>query len=194
AGLRSAPPPGPGTSRSVARSSPASVVPPTADLAATLAALPIVIEDVRAVVAPAAVVSYPGGWRPSSVVTLGGAGATGCGEHVGWDDAAHVAFQRRLPAVPRGGWRLGAWVEALAAAGGSLYDRAALEAAAIDLALCQRGTSFLALAGTTVDSVRYVVSFARDADPVAVARTHPGVELKIDVDPAWDDATFAALA
>ena len=169
-------------------------MPPTADLRATLASLPVVIETITGTIAPAAVPSYPGGVRPSSVVTLAGAGAVGRGEHVGWDDAAHVAFQDRLAAVPRGTWLVGEWAAAIAGAGAPPYDRAALEAAAIDLALRQRATTFLALAGATADSVRYVVSFERFADPIAVARMHPDVSLKIDVDPAWDDATFAALA
>jgi L-alanine-DL-glutamate epimerase-like enolase superfamily enzyme len=169
-------------------------VPPTADLGTTLAALPVVIEEVTGVMAPAAVPSYPGGTRPSSVVRLGGGAAVGHGEHVGWDEAAHRAFHDRLADVPRGSWHVGAWSAAVAARGAPPYDRAALEAAAIDLALRQRGTSLLALAGVASGSVRYVVSFERVADPVAVARTHPHVALKIDVDPAWDDTTFAALA
>jgi hypothetical protein len=169
-------------------------VPPTADLAATLAALPVVIEDVTGAIAPAAVPSYPGGIRPSSVVTLAGAGAIGHGEHVGWDDAAHRTFHERLAAVPRGTWRVGAWAAAVGESGAPPYDRAALEAAAIDLALRQHGTSFAAVADSRIGSVRYVVSFERHGDPVAIARNHPAVELKIDVDPAWDDDTFAALA
>jgi L-alanine-DL-glutamate epimerase-like enolase superfamily enzyme len=168
-------------------------VPPTADLTATLAALPVVIEEVTGVVAPAAVPSYPGGVRPSSVVTLAGRGSVGLGEHVGWENAAHVAFRDRLATLPRGSWRVGEWTAAVAANGAPPYDRAALEAAVIDLALRQQGTSFIACAGGTTGPVRYVVSFERVADPVSVARTHPGVALKIDVDPAWDDATFAAL-
>jgi L-alanine-DL-glutamate epimerase-like enolase superfamily enzyme len=169
-------------------------VPPTADLGATLAALPVVIEEAAGTIVPAAVPSYPGGVRPSSVVTLAGGGALGRGEHVGWEDAAHVAFQNRLRALPRGTWRVGDWSAAVAASGASAYDRATLEAAAIDLALRQHDTSFLALAGATAGSVRYVVSFERATDPAAVAQLHPRVELKIDVDPTWDDRTLASLA
>ena len=169
-------------------------MPPTADLVATLAALPVVIEDITGVVAPAAVPSYPGGVRPHSVVTLAGPGAVGRGEHVGWDEAAHRVFIARLAVLPRGTSCVGAFAAAVAESGAPPYDRAALEAAAIDLGLAQRGTSLLAFAGATAGSVRYVVSFERCADPVAVARTHPAVGLKIDVDPTWDDATFAALA
>jgi L-alanine-DL-glutamate epimerase-like enolase superfamily enzyme len=74
------------------------------------------------------------------------------------------------------------------------YDRAALEAAGLDLALRQRGTNLFRLTETPPGAVRYVVSFGRVADPVAEAQRHGDVELKIDVDPAWDDATLARLS
>src|SRR5581483_3502523 len=135
--------------------------------------------------------SYPGERRPHSVVTLTGDGRAGMGEHVGWSDAEHAAFARAAAAAPRGRWQLGAWSAALA---GTPYDRAALEAAALDLALRQRETSLFALAGIAPRPVRYVVSFARTADPVAEAQRHPGAELKIDVDPGWDERVWRGLA
>src|SRR5205823_984917 len=47
------------------------------------------------------------------------------------------------------------------------------------------------LAGVTPRAVRYVVSYGGLRDPMA--EVEPGVELKLDVDPAWDSGTFAAL-
>jgi len=185
-----------GTCHSAARYSPASAVPVTPDaLRAALGALAVTIEDAHATVGAVAVPSYPDGPRPSSVVTLLGAGAAGHGEHVGWTEAAHVACRDRvLPRVPRGRWRLAAWSAALAGIVDEPYDRAALEAAAIDLALRQQGVGLFDLLREPPRPVRYVVSFARLPDPVAEARRHSDVELKVDADPAWDDATFAALA
>jgi L-alanine-DL-glutamate epimerase-like enolase superfamily enzyme len=171
-------------------------VPVTPDaLRAALGALAVTIEDAEAAVGAVAVPSYPDGPRPHSVVTLRGAGAAGRGEHVGWTEAAHVACRALvLPRVPRGRWRLAAWSAALAGVVAEPYDRAALEAAAIDLALRQQGTGLFRLLGEPPRAVRYLVSFARVADPAAEARRHGDVELKVDADSAWDDATFAALA
>jgi L-alanine-DL-glutamate epimerase-like enolase superfamily enzyme len=164
-------------------------------LRAALGALAVTIDDAEAAVGAVAVPSYPDEPRPHSVVTLRGAGAAGSGEHVGWTEAAHVACRdQALPRVPRGRWRLAAWSAALAGVVPEPYDRAALEAAAIDLALRQQGIGLFGLLGEPPRPVRYVVSFGRVADPAAEARRHGYVELKVDADPAWDDATFAALA
>jgi hypothetical protein len=162
-------------------------------LRAALADLPLVIEAARVASRAVPVPSY-GGPRPTSVVTLAGGGHEGCGEHVGWSDAAHAAFAGRVHALPRGAWRLGDWSRLLADGLAEPYDRAALEAAAIALALRQRGTTLGSLAGVVPRAVRHVVSFARTDDPAAEAARHPGVELKPDADPAWSDATWAALA
>jgi hypothetical protein len=163
-------------------------------LRAMLLALPLTVESAAAAWTPVAVPSY-GGERPSSLVTLAGDGATGRGEHVGWTPAAHAAFaEDAVRAAPRGRWTVGAWAQVMAERVPDPYDRAALEAAAIDLALHQASTSLVALAGCAAASVRYVVSFARTADPAAAARREGDVELKVDADPAWDAATFAALA
>jgi L-alanine-DL-glutamate epimerase-like enolase superfamily enzyme len=164
-------------------------------LRAALGALPVTIEDAESVVGAVAVPSYPDEPRPHSLVTLRGGGVAGRGEHVGWTVAAHVACRDQvLPRVPRGRWRLAAWSAALAGVVPAPYDRAALEAAAIDLALRQQGTGLFGLLHEVPRPVRYVVSFGRVPDPAAEARRHGAVELKVDVDPAWDDATFAALA
>jgi len=116
----------------------------------------------------------------------------GRGECVAWTAEAHEAFRARMAGLPRGRWaRLGEWAEAMRARFTDPYERAALEAAAIDLALRQAGANLFERAGSTPRAVRYVVSYGRLRDPMA--EVEPGVELKLDVDPAWDEATFAAL-
>jgi len=170
-------------------------VPPTASrLAAALAALTVDVEGADCAVGAVAVPSYAGGPRPTSTVTLGGRGARGHGEHVGWTPGAHAAFAARVRALPVGRRTVGGFAAELLAALPEPYDRAALEAAAIDLALRQAGTTLAAVGGVTPRPLRYVVSFASTPEPAAEARRHPGVALKVDADAAWDDATFAALA
>jgi len=155
---------------------------------AALAALPVVVDDVACRVGAVPVPSYPGGVRPTSEVRLG----EGRGECVAWTAEAHVAFRGRIAHVPRGRWaRLGDWAEAMRERFTDPYERAALEAAAIDLALREAGTNLFALASVAPRPVRYVVSYGRLRDPMA--DTEPGVELKLDVDAAWDEATWASL-
>ncbi len=161
-------------------------MPPTPE--AALAALPVVVDDAECRVGAVRVPSYPGGVRPTSEVRLG----DGRGECVAWTAEAHEAFRARMAGVPRGRWaRLGEWAEAMRARFTDPYERAALEAAAVDLALRQAETNLFERAGITPRPVRYVVSYGRLRDPMA--DVEPGVELKLDVDPAWDEATFAAL-
>jgi hypothetical protein len=172
-------------------------VPRTPDaqaLAARLAALPLAVDDVGGVVAPVAIATYPGGTRPSSVVTLRGHGAAGRGEHVGWTEDEHVAFRDALASVPRGRTRVEAWARAMRERVAAPYARAALEAAAIDLALRQADTNLFRLADAPAAPVRYVVSFASIDDALAHAARHPAIELKIDVDGAGGEARYAQLA
>jgi hypothetical protein len=163
-------------------------------LAAALADLPVVIDDAacgsRAVLVP----SY-GGPRPSSLVRLTGAGRIGEGEHVGFTEEAHAAFGRTLDRWDlSGSWRIASLAYTMRERGLHPYDRAAIEMAAIDLGLRQRATTLATLAGVVPRPVRTVVSFGRTADPAAEAARHPDVALKIDVDPAWPDAVWRALA
>jgi L-alanine-DL-glutamate epimerase-like enolase superfamily enzyme len=177
-------------------------VPPTPDaaaLVAALAALPLVVDGAACTITAAALPSYPGGKRPGACVTLAGAGARGTGEHVAWTDADHAGLAAALAGlVPRGRWTLGAWAAEMARRTPAPYARAALEAAAVDLALRQHDTTLFALAGAAPRPVRYVASFGRSADAAALVRrlrtAAPGLEWKIDVDPGWDEAVYAALA
>ena len=94
----------------------------------------------------------------------------------------------------RGGWQLGEWAAAMREVIAEPYERAALEAAAIDLALRQARTSLFQLAMVKPSPVRYVVSFGKVADPVEEAQRHGDIELKVDVAPEWSDETYRALA
>lgn len=172
-------------------------MPPTPDPSALLdrlRALPLDVADAACAVRAVPLASYPGGARPSALVTLIGGGTAGHGEHVAWTLADHAALAEALPRLARRGrTQLAAWCDGLA--GATPYARAALEAAAVDLALRQGRTTLFRLAGAPARSVRYVVSFDRSVDPVAEGHRAPaGVGLKLDVDPGWDDATWAALA
>jgi L-alanine-DL-glutamate epimerase-like enolase superfamily enzyme len=171
-------------------------VPPTAErLRAALAALAVAVEDATCRVAEIALPDYPGGPRPTGVVTLNGAGAHGVGEHVGFTQREQQAFRDAvIPRVPRGRGRLDAFVAALHGCATSPYERAALEAAAIDLALAQARTNCARLLGVVPAPVRYVVSFGPLADPLPALAAAGGLDVKLDVDAAWSDATLAALA
>jgi hypothetical protein len=163
-------------------------------LAAALADLPVVIDDAACGSRSVLVPSY-GGPRPTSIVRLAGAGRFGEGEHVGFTEDAHAGFARTLDRWDLGGsWRIATLAHTMRERGLHPYDRAAIEMAAVELALRQRATTLGTLAGVVPRPVRTVVSFGRLPDPAAEAARHPDVSLKIDVDPAWPDAVWRALA
>jgi hypothetical protein len=167
-------------------------VPPTPEaLAATLAALPLRVDDAACVAADVPVAGYPGGPRPHATVTLHGAGHAGRGEHVAFDHAAHAALRAHAG-------RLAGLRGTVADVGRRLADRpawerAACEAAALDLALRQGGTNLWRVAGVVPGPFHCVVSFGGVDDPAATARALGDVALKVDADPAWSEATWAAL-
>src|SRR5258705_4758838 len=141
-------PSGTGTCRSGGRSSQASAVPPTPDpagLGETLASLPVLVEDVACDVGSVTVPAF-GGARPTSVVTLRGRRTAGRGENIAWTEAAQDHFAMHARVAPRGGWCLGDWSAAMREVIAEPYERAALEAAALDLALRQARTSPFQLA------------------------------------------------
>ena len=171
-------------------------MPPTPDpagLGETLAALPVLVEDVACDVGSVTVPAF-GGARPTSVVTLRGRRTAGRGENIAWTEAAQHHFAMHARVAPRGGWCLGDWSAAMREVIAEPYERAALEAAALDLALRQARTSLFQLAMVKPSPVRYVVSFGKVADPVGEAQRHGDAELKVDVAPEWSDETYRALA
>jgi hypothetical protein len=159
-----------------------------------LAALPLGVEDVHCESAEVAVPGYPGG-RPTSVVTLRAGDDRGAGELVAFAANEHAAFRDAIvPRVPRGRGRVDAFVAAVHALTANAYARAALEAAAVDLALRQARTNRARLVDVQPRSVRYVVSFGPLRDPLPAVAGAGEIEVKLDVDARWDGPTLAALA
>ena len=92
-------------------------MPPTSSagaLLASLARLPVVVADAVSHGHDVWVPDYPDGPRPSSTVTLHGAGERGSGELVAWTRAAHERFAARMAEVPRGAALLGEWLQVAA--------------------------------------------------------------------------------
>jgi L-alanine-DL-glutamate epimerase-like enolase superfamily enzyme len=170
-----------------------------AQLARSLAELEVHVADLRVERRDVSLPDYPGGPRPSSIVQVYGRGAVGSGEHVAFSDAEQRAFGASIAT-----WFQGDGARTQRCVGDAIgteltrYGRAALEAALIDLALRQAGLSLADLTGVREAPLRFVVSLAADPRPLtAIARVRAtgfSGDLKIDVDPSWDDATLAALA
>jgi hypothetical protein len=169
------------------------------ELGQLLAQLSVRVEEIQVQRADVALPDYPGGPRPSSALRLTGHGQTGMAEHVGFYSSDHERFaayvQRWFEAQARAatlhvGCALGAE--------GTPYERAALEAALIDLALRQAKLSLYDLTGIREAALRFVASFAANADPQIPLRELRAAgyrgDFKVDLDPAWDRATLEALA
>ncbi|MEI9940116.1 MAG: hypothetical protein WDO69_23085 [Pseudomonadota bacterium] len=183
-----------------------------AELATLLGALEVRVTDLKVERRDVSLPDYPGGPRPSSVVHVSGPAAsgqsaTGRGEHVAFTDAEHEEFAATMPKwFGASGQRASAQrasgqrvrVDHAIGREVSLYGRAALEAALIDLGLRQAGLGLADLTGVRDVALRFVVSLATDREPLsAIARVRAEGftgDLKIDVDPSWNDATLAALA
>jgi hypothetical protein len=143
--------------------------------------------------------SYPDGPRPSSTVRLDGALRSGRGEHVGWTPEAHQRFAARVSdSSLRGSWTVGQLSDRLRDAFSEPYDRAAIEAAAVALALAQNDTGLGGILGVEPAPVRYVVSFDAASDPSPKMREElrscPTREFKLDVDPEWEDDQLERIA
>jgi hypothetical protein len=167
-------------------------------LAATLAALPVRVHTAHVALNEVRLRDYPGGPRPSSVVWLNGEGATGLGENVAFYAQEHERFT-----VFVDGWlraHAGSRMQVGSALGpdGTPYERAALEAALLDLGMRQARLSFHALTGVRAAELRFLVSLAAHAKPEPVIRGLRAAgyagELKLDVDPSWSEATLETLA
>jgi hypothetical protein len=144
-------------------------VQPTAErLRAALSALTVAVEDASCRCAEIALPGYPDGNRPTGVVTLAAGEARGAGEHVAFTVGEQRAFRDEVVSrVPRGRGRLDAFVAAIRALTAKPYERAALEAAAIDLALRQARTNCSRLLAVEPRPARYVLSFGATPDPLA---------------------------
>ena len=168
-------------------------------LAARLAALEVRVESALVERRQVSLPDYPSGPRPSSVVRLSGAGRVGVGENVAFVDAEHARFAAHIEAwfqarstLPR------LTVGGALTAEGTPYERAALQAALIDLALRQAELSLADLTGVREASLRFVASLAADPEPeVAIRRLrregYRG-DLKLDVEPSWGPRALDAVA
>jgi len=169
------------------------------ELAAALRLLTVEIDAIDVRVDAVSLPSYPGGPRPTSVVVARGRGCRGYGEHVGWSPAAHARFRHRASGLVDTGRRtVSEFSEQFHRRSNEPYDRAALEAAVIDLALRQADTSLAELIDVRGRETRYVVSFAPAGDPTqalgSALGSSPEIQAKIDVDPEWATPTFERLA
>ena len=170
-----------------------------AQLAVRLEALEVCVESARVDDRSVTLPDYPGGPRPSGVVLLSGWGVQGTGENVAFSESEQDRFRTYVAR----------WFEERAAGPrralvgelsteGSAYERAALEAALIDLALRQAGLSLFDLTGVREADLRFVVSLAAERDPLAEMRRRRDAgyrgDFKVDVEPSWAPAMASALA
>lgn len=141
---------------------------------------------------------YERGPRPAGFVTLRGRGHAGRGENVGWTSAEQAAFAAAfVQRAPQGETTVGEVAAALVDA--HSYHRAAIEGAAIDLALKQGNTNIFVKAARDPRPVSFCWSLHDERDPVSaiedVAAHCPTARVKIDVpEKGWPNSVWDALA
>lgn len=147
--------------------------------------------------------------RKSTVIRLLGGGEQGVGEDVTYDAVDHELLQETGPSLPlAGSYTLASFAEHLA--GLSLFPEPpqrevsqryrtwAYEAAALDLALRQAGTTLHAALGREPQPVRFVVSLrlGEPPTPAPVSQRlvlYPGLRFKLDPTSSWDEALIEQL-
>jgi L-alanine-DL-glutamate epimerase-like enolase superfamily enzyme len=148
--------------------------------------------------------------RKSTVVRLYGADRDGLGEDVTYDAIDHDILQAAGPVLPLAGdWTVGSFCEHIA--GLDLFEREpqrdvsrryrrwAFDAAALDLALRQQGTTLHEALRRELQPVRFVVSL-RLGEPPSIEplqkrlHGHPSLRFKLDPTSSWDEALISALA
>lgn len=171
-------------------------------------ALPVQIEQVTT-----SQLLLPGDFaRTTTIVELTGAGHTGRGEDIAYSPDTQAtlpeAFAARIDLV--GDWTIATLAAHLVATpftppNGEAWDdkpgyhRWALEGAALDLALRQRGIDLAQLVDAEWQPVRVALSMGLGDPPTAdvVARwleRDPSIRFKLDTGQAWDHALVAQLA
>lgn len=192
-----------GTHRGAAGDDGSAALSPGA-LADALSILPITIEECEVALDQVSVAGYyDEAPRPTAIVTLRGGGAAGVGESVAWSTEDQERFAAACPAlVPTGARTLAEIQQATSVA--SAHDRAAIESAALDLALRQASTNLFVAAGRKPRPVRFCRSLGREAvtragGPLEALRAlragDPAARVKLDTDPAgWSESTWRALA
>jgi L-alanine-DL-glutamate epimerase-like enolase superfamily enzyme len=148
--------------------------------------------------------------RRSTEVHLHGGGEEGWGEDVTYDAEDHAILQAAGPTLPLAGrYTVASFAERLRELElfpeppqrevSRRYRLWAYEAAALDLALRQAGTTLHAVLGREPAPVRFVVSLRLGEPPTLgpVQRRlalHPGLRFKLDPTTSWDAPLLAQLA
>jgi len=134
------------------------------------------------------------GWtRVTTTVVLSGRGETGEGEDVTYVAEQHDGFPQPDLVGSYRLWEYSRLLDEEPLEGGDRdHRRWAFESAALDLALRQAGLSLGVALGREARPVRFCISTRRQiAEWLAL---YPGLELKVDAEPAWDGPTMAELA
>lgn len=149
--------------------------------------------------------------KVSLVVRLHGGGHVGEGEDVTWDqvdqlellraggDLSWLHGTRTLDELSTLLGLANLFPVAPIRPSARFYRRWAFESAALDLALRQAGLPLSEALGRRAEPVRFAASI-RIGDPPSLHVVHewlerdPGLRLKLDPTPGWDDATVAELA
>jgi hypothetical protein len=172
-----------------------------------ISGLPLEIEDYY--LEPLELPISPEFTRKTTVIHLRGGGQEGVGEDVTYSVEDQDALQEEGPNLPLKGShtldsfsqlldRLGLWPAGPALEQFRPYRRWAYESAALDLALCQAGTSFHQVMGLEPGPVTFVSSM-RLGEPASIEPlqrwldTYPALRFKLDPTSTWDDALVSAL-
>jgi len=175
------------------------------ELAKRLAGLPLDVEECRIEIGSVPAVGYYGGApRPTGTVILIGGGHLGRGENVDWTPEDQATFRDTVQdAVAASRTTIGELSERLE---GHLvaHHRAAIEAAAIDLALRQAENNLFAIATLPAEPVTFCWSIGQDLSktvggPLAAVRTildaDPNATFKLDVPvDGWPEAMWSRFA
>lgn len=149
--------------------------------------------------------------RKTTTIALSGAGLTGLGEDVTYDNEDHEILQAAGAVLPLAGdWTLGSFCELVESI--NLFPEPAqrepslkyriwgYESAALDLALQQAGEPLHARLGLTPAPLRFVCSLRLGEPPAILApleqrlSLYPDLQFKLDPTPAWDEATLQEVA
>jgi len=128
--------------------------------------------------------------RVTTTVLLEGDGASGEGEDVTYDAAAHDDFPAEL--MLAGTWSLDDLSRQLDEFQLPDYRRWAFESAAVDLALRQAGRSLADVVGRSYRPVRFVVSTRARIEPWL--ELYPALEFKLDAEADWGRPLMERLA
>ncbi|MFB6164094.1 MAG: hypothetical protein ABEJ31_02950 [Haloarculaceae archaeon] len=172
-----------------------------------LAGLPVVVESVD--LSPAERDTSSGFTRATTTVALSGEGATGRGEDVTYERAAHEEFAAAGAPSLAGEYTLASFSEAVGERDlfpsaperedFRHYRRWAFESAALDLALRQADTDLASALERSYDPVEFVVS-TRLGEPPSVDRLeallsiHDDLSFKLDPTADWTPDLAAAIA